>query len=51
VVIIAHRLSTIKNVDEVFVLDKRRLIEKGTYRELSETQKSRFREMVKMQSL
>ena len=51
VVIIAHRLSTIKNVDEVFVLDEGRLIEKGTYEGLTTQEKSRFREMVEMQSL
>ncbi|HYW34936.1 MAG TPA: ATP-binding cassette domain-containing protein, partial [Balneolaceae bacterium] len=51
VVIIAHRLSTIKNVDLVFVLDDGRLLEGGSYRALSMQRKSRFREMVEMQSL
>jgi subfamily B ATP-binding cassette protein MsbA len=50
VVIIAHRLSTIKNVDYVYVLDKGRVIEEGTYEELA-NQGSQFREMVQMQSL
>ena len=31
VIIIAHRLSTIKNVDEIYVLEKGKLVEKGTY--------------------
>jgi subfamily B ATP-binding cassette protein MsbA len=51
VVIIAHRLSTIKNVDYVYVLDEGRIIEEGSYHELRTHEKSRFREMVEMQSL
>jgi subfamily B ATP-binding cassette protein MsbA len=51
VVIIAHRLSTIKNVDYVYVLDEGRVIEEGPYDELRQHDRSRFREMVEMQSL
>lgn len=51
VVIIAHRLSTIKNVDRVYVLDKGRVVEQGSYAELTERRNGRFREMVEMQSL
>ncbi|WP_445666652.1 ABC transporter ATP-binding protein [Fodinibius sp. AD559] len=51
VVIIAHRLSTIKNVDRVYVLDEGRVIEQGSYDELYSHDDSRFKEMVKMQSL
>ncbi|WP_263790742.1 ABC transporter ATP-binding protein [Salinibacter sp.] len=51
VVIIAHRLSTVKNADRVYVLDKGRVIEAGTYHELRSRENGEFREMVEMQSL
>ena len=34
VVIIAHRLSTVKNADQIVVLDKGAVIERGTHHEL-----------------
>jgi len=34
VIIIAHRLSTVKNADQIVVLDKGKIIEKGTHTEL-----------------
>ena len=51
VVIIAHRLSTVKNADRVYVLDKGRVTEEGTYDELRMREDGEFREMVEMQSL
>ena len=33
-VVIAHRLSTVKNADQIVVLDKGKVIEKGTHSEL-----------------
>jgi ATP-binding cassette subfamily B protein len=33
-VVIAHRLSTVRNADQIVVLDKGKIIEKGTHNEL-----------------
>lgn len=33
-VVIAHRLSTVKNADQILVLEKGKIIEKGTHKEL-----------------
>jgi ABC-type multidrug transport system fused ATPase/permease subunit len=51
VVIIAHRLSTIKNADYIYVLDKGRILEQGSYRQLLSTNNGRFNRMVALQSL
>ncbi|MDD5212810.1 MAG: ABC transporter ATP-binding protein [Candidatus Gracilibacteria bacterium] len=43
-IIIAHRLSTIKKVDRIFVLDKGKIVETGTYSELID-KKGKFFEL------
>jgi len=35
VIVVAHRLSTVKNADQIVVLEKGKLVEKGTHQELT----------------
>jgi ABC-type multidrug transport system fused ATPase/permease subunit len=51
VVIIAHRLSTIKNADIIYVMDKGKIIESGTFNELTAQNESRFSKMVNIQQI
>jgi ABC-type bacteriocin/lantibiotic exporter with double-glycine peptidase domain len=51
IVIIAHRLSTIRNVDTIFVLDKGRVTESGSFNTLIDNPKSLFSRLVEMQKL
>ena len=44
------RLSTIKNVDEIFLLDKGKIIGSGNYNELIK-KSDKFRQMVNLQEL
>jgi ATP-binding cassette subfamily B protein len=46
--IIAHRLATIKNCDEIIVIDKGEIIEKGTHEELLEM-KGKYYQLWEMQ--
>jgi ATP-binding cassette subfamily B protein len=48
VVVVAHRLSTVKNADQIAVLEKGRLVEKGTHRELT-AKKGYYYQLVKNQ--
>ncbi|MEM7085100.1 MAG: peptidase domain-containing ABC transporter [Bacteroidota bacterium] len=48
VVVIAHRLSTVKNADQIVVLDKGRIIEKGTHKQLV-AERNSYYELVKNQ--
>ena len=51
VIIIAHRLSTIRKVDNIFLFDKGRIIEKGSYDDLKNDNNSKFSEIVELQLL
>ncbi|MBY8912644.1 ABC transporter ATP-binding protein/permease [Bacillus sp. YC2] len=46
--VIAHRLSTIRNADQILVLEKGRIIEKGSHDELME-QKGQYYQMYELQ--
>jgi ATP-binding cassette subfamily B protein len=48
VVVIAHRLSTVKNADQIIVLDKGKIIEKGNHTELTAL-RGAYYELVKNQ--
>lgn len=41
-VVIAHRLSTIRNCERIFVIHRGKVVEQGTYDELSEDTSSYF---------
>lgn len=49
-IFIAHRLSTIKNCDQIFVMDKGRVIERGTHEELKRLG-GKYSMLAKQQSL
>ena len=48
-IIIAHRLSTISNVDKIIVMEKGKIIETGTHKELLNTN-SNYKKLVEIQS-
>jgi len=46
--VIAHRLSTIRNADVILMMDKGRIVEKGTHQELLDA-KGRYAELYQSQ--
>ncbi|WP_127753255.1 ABC transporter ATP-binding protein [Devosia sp. 1566] len=50
IVAVAHRLSTVRNADQILLVDKGRIIERGTYNELIACG-GMFTEMVQLQAL
>ncbi len=48
VIVVAHRLSTVKNADQIVVLEKGKIVEKGTHAELTK-KKGAYYELVKNQ--
>ena len=50
ILIVAHRLSTIKNADQVYIMQNGRIIESGSYRELSSKNSSLLFSMLTRQN-
>ncbi|MCB0571766.1 MAG: ATP-binding cassette domain-containing protein [Phaeodactylibacter sp.] len=48
-IIIAHRLATIRNVDQIYVIDKGRIIEQGTHEELSLIEDGAYNSLARLQ--
>jgi len=48
VIVVAHRLSTVKNADQIVVLEKGKITEKGTHKELTQ-KRGAYYELVKNQ--
>lgn len=49
--VIAHRLSTIRNADEIIVLNKGEIAERGTHEELITIEKGIYNRLVRMQEV
>ncbi|MCF8222637.1 MAG: ATP-binding cassette domain-containing protein [Bacteroidales bacterium] len=48
-IIIAHRFSTVREVDNILVMDRGRLVEKGTHDELMKITNGKYRTLSKLQ--
>ncbi|MBK6363669.1 MAG: ABC transporter ATP-binding protein [Saprospiraceae bacterium] len=48
-IIIAHRLSTIRNVDQIIVLDKGEIVERGNHEALLENENGHYKDLYEMQ--
>ncbi len=48
-IIIAHRLATIKDVDQIYVLENGRIVEKGTHSELMEIKDGAYKSLAQLQ--
>lgn len=51
VITIAHRLSTIKTADQIAVLDQGRVLELGTYAQLTSVDDGIFKKLVEKQTI
>lgn len=49
--IIAHRLSTVKHADEILVIDKGRIVERGGHHELLRIENGIYKKLVEMQEI
>ncbi len=47
-IIIAHRLSTIRDCDEIIVMDKGKILQRGTHQQLI-SQEGRYKELMENQ--
>ena len=50
IVVVAHRMSTIRNADEIYLLDKGRLVDRGSFEELYKSS-GLFKNLVELQSM